>query len=297
MARAPACYTVPGMPEALVIDVGDDDFEREVVEFSKRLPVVLDLWAPWCGPCRVLGPALERLAREHAGAFRLAKLDVDRAPRTAQALEVRSIPTVLGLRAGQVVAEFVGAQPDPVLRQFLERLLPSEADRLAEEGARLAGAGHLNAAEERFRAALERDASHAGALLGLARLHADRGETEPGLALLQRVSPVSPLAAEAERLAAALRVRGEGTADLAGLRGRVQAEPADLAARLALGRALASAGRHEEALTELLECVRRDRGFEEGAARKAMLDVFALLGPEHPLTTRFRGELARILFR
>jgi putative thioredoxin len=285
------------MPGPLVIDVGDDDFEREVVEFSKRLPVVLDLWAPWCGPCRVLGPALERLAQQHAGAFRLAKLDVDRAPRTAQALAVRSIPTVLGLRDGEVVAEFVGAQPEPVLRQFLARLLPSEADQLGEEGARLAEAGHLNAAEERFRAALEREANHAAALLGLARLHAERGETEQGLALLERVSPASPLAPEAERLAAALRVRGEGAADVMALRSRLASEPADLAARLALGRALAAAGRHEEALGELLECVRRDRNFEDGAARKAMLDVFAVLGPEHPLTARFRSELARVLFR
>ena len=285
------------MPDPVVIDVGDEDFEREVLEVSKRVPVVLDLWAPWCGPCRVLGPALERLAHEHAGAFRLAKLDVDRAPRTAQALAVRSIPTVLGLREGKVVAEFVGAQPEPVLRQFLARLLPSEADRLAEEAARLAEAGHVNAAEERFRAALEREANHAGALVGMARLHAERDETEQGLALLDRVSPSSPLAAEAERLAAALRVCAERAADPAALRSRLAAEPADLATRLALGRALAAAGRHEEALAELLECVRRDRAFEDGAARKAMLDVFALLGPEHPLTIRFRGELARTLFR
>jgi len=285
------------MPEPVVVDVGDEDFEREVVELSKRLPVVLDLWAPWCGPCRVLGPALERLAQEHAGAFRLAKLDVDRAPRTAQALGVRSIPTVYGLRDGKIVAEFVGAQPEPVLRQFLERLLPSEADRLAQEGARLAEAGHGNAAEERFRAALGREANHAGALLGLARLHGERGEAEQGLDLLERVSPVSPLAAEAARLAAALRVGGEGAGDLAALRARVVAEPGDLAARLALGRALAAAGRYEEALAGLLECVRRDPGFEDGAARKAMLDIFALLGPEDPLTGRFRGELARALFR
>src|SRR5262245_36086478 len=169
------------------IDVGDADFEREVLEKSRERPVVVDFWAAWCGPCRALGPILERLAKEHAGAFVLAKLDVDRAPATAERYGVRRIPPVLALEDGAPVAELTGAQPEPVVRQFLARVLPSEADRLAAEGAELAAGGHENAAEARFRSALERDVRHAGALLGLARVLGARGEREVALELLSRI--------------------------------------------------------------------------------------------------------------
>jgi putative thioredoxin len=237
------------------------------------------------------------LAEEHGGAFVLAKLDVDAAPATAQRFGVRSIPLVLAFRDGEPIAEFVGAQPESAVRQFLAGVLPSEADRLAGEGDELRGAGHDHAAEERFRAALGKEPRHPRALLGLARLLGERGEAAAALELLDRVVANGSIGKEAERLAAELRTRAEPAADLPALRAQLERAPDDLAARLALGRALAARGDYEAGLGELLGVVSRDPDFDEQAARRAMLDVFEVLGREHPLTERFRAELARTLFR
>jgi putative thioredoxin len=279
-----------------VIDVGDGDFEQQVLAGSETTPVVVDFWAPWCAPCRTLGPVLERLAQEHDGAFVLAKVNVDEAPAVAQTFGIRSIPAVMGFRDGALVGQFVGAQPEAAVRQFLAGVLPTEADCLVREGLTLA-ATDPTGAETTLRAALEREARHPRALLGLARLLAERDAVADALPLLERISPNAPVAREAERLAAALRTRLDGTGDEAALRARVTADPTDVGARLALGRALAASGRHEAALAELLEVVQRDRHYDDDGARRAMLDLFEVLGPQHPLTDRYRSELAKALFR
>jgi putative thioredoxin len=284
-------------PESWVIDVGDADFEREILDRSLKIPVVVDFWAPWCAPCRALGPVLERLAVEHEGAFMLARVNVDEAPEVAQALGVRSIPAVKGFRDGTLVTEFVGARPESVIRAFLARLLPTEADRLAQEAQDRAAAGDAQAAERLFRDALARDGRHARALVGLARLLGDRGEIAEGLKLLDLVLPSAPIVEEAERLAAQLRTRTDGAGDEDTLRRRLAADPTDSAARLDLGRALAAQERYEEALGELLAVVQGDPHFADDAARKIMVDIFAVLGPDDRLTERFRGELAKALYR
>ena len=285
------------MSAAWIVDVGDADFEREVVERSRTTPVVVDFWAPWCGPCRVLGPLLERLADQHRGAFVLARVDVDRNPALAQAFQVRSIPAVKAFRDAALVAEFEGAQPESVLRRFVEALLPSDADRAAQAGEAAAAAGDPTRAEERFRAALALDPRHPGASLGLGRVHAARGEAKQALECLDGIGPGTPASAEAARLAASLRTGQAGGGDEGELRRRVEADPGDAAARVELGRLLAARGQHEAALEALLEAVRRDPHHADDAARRAMLDLFEILGPEHPLTQRYRPALARVLFR
>ena len=276
-----------------IVDVGDADFETAVLKRSEVTPVVVDFWAPWCGPCRALGPLLERLAEEHRGAFVLAKLNVDEAPAVSQAFGIQSIPAVKGFRDGVLVGEFVGAQPESTVRKLLEMVLPTAADRLVAEAAALAP----DAAEPALREALEMEPRHGRALVALARILAARGESAEALQLLERVSPPSPLVGEAERLAAELRMRNDGAGDQAALRARLAADPDDLAARLDLGRTLAALGRHEDALSELLAVIQRDPHFSDDGARKAMIDLFAVLGSDHPLTDHYRNELAKALFR
>lgn len=282
---------------AWILDVGDAEFETAILARSETVPVVVDLWAPWCGPCRALTPILERLAEEHAGAFVLARVNVDEAVGAAQAFAVRSIPAVRAVRDRKVIAQFDGAQPESAVRRLLATLLPSEADRQVGAGQRALAAGDSAAAEAAFRAALAIDTQHPFASLGLAQIHAAAGDVAEALRRIDAIGRGTPASQEAERLAAQLRTAPRGGFDEAGLRESVAAEPRVPATALALGRALAGAGRHEEALEMLLESVRRDPRHEEDAARRAMLDVFSILGAEDPLTLRYRAALARALFR
>jgi putative thioredoxin len=274
-------------------DVTDDDFD-DVVLRSER-PVVVDFWAPWCGPCRTLGPLLERLAQEHHGQFILAKVNVDESPGLSRALNIQSIPMVLGFRDGAVAAEFVGALPEAAVRQFLAKVLPSEADRLAAEGEELRNNGQRTDAEAAFRRALQLDARCDRALLGLARILAGPTSADEALKLLERISP-GPVRQDADRLAAEIRIRQGGGEDEPTLRAKLAATPSDLETRFLLGQVLAAASKFEEALTEYLELVRRNRSFRDGAARKAMLDIFDLLGADNPITNHYRSELAKVLF-
>ncbi|MEW6268996.1 MAG: thioredoxin [Thermodesulfobacteriota bacterium] len=283
-------------PSTWVRDVTDRDFQREVLEKSRTVPVVLDLWAPWCGPCRTLGPLLERLAAEYGGKFVLAKLNVDENPQVARALGVQSIPLVIAFKDGDVASEFVGAQPETVVRQFLERLVPDEAKRLTGEAAQLAARGGVLDAEKRYRDVLERYPEHAPAAIELAKLLAKLGRNDDALAVLDASTATGEGARAVDQTRAELRMKAGVQGDEASLRMRVQTDPADMQARIDLGRLLAASGRFEEALETLLEAVRRDRGFADGAARKAMIDIFALRGREDPVVDRYQRELSRLLF-
>jgi putative thioredoxin len=278
-----------------VFDVDQRTFQQAVVERSHTVPVVVDFWAPWCGPCRMLGPVLEQLAGEYGGKFELAKLNTDENPSISQAFGITGIPAVKAFKDGRVANEFVGALPEPRVRAFLETLMPSEADVLTRRADELAEAGHLNAAEDAYREALRLQPVHAAATIGLARVLSGQGDVQRQEAL--RLLSAFPNDQRAAQLKAEIAV-GEAAAsvDTVELERRIGDNPKDVDAQYKLGMALAAAGSYEQALDHLLTVVRLDRGYDDDAGRRAMLDLFNLLGNEHPLTATYRRRLSQLLF-
>ena len=280
-----------------VIDVTDADFETQVIERSKQVPVVVDFWAPWCGPCRVLGPLLERLAEEHAGAFLLAEVNIDENPGLAERLSRAEHPdgdrrarrrARRPLRRG-TAGERACASSSPSCCRARPIAWPTRARRCSPPARRPRPRRPSAARSSSIRAPIARCS-------GWRRFSSQRGEDAEALALLERVGP-GPQRQEADRLAAAMRIRQSGAGDEAGLRARVAGQPDDLEARFALAQALAAGGRYDEALEHYLAIVKRTAAFRDDGARKAMLDIFDLLGPGNELADRYRSELAKVLFR
>ncbi|MCK9486316.1 MAG: tetratricopeptide repeat protein [Dehalococcoidia bacterium] len=283
------------MPAA-VIDSTDATFVLDVIEASRKAPVVVDFWAPWCGPCQALGPTLERVAAETG--VTLVKVNTDENPQVAQAFQIQSIPAVKAFKDGRVVDEFLGAQPEPEVRRFFAALAPSEADHLAEQGADALRASDLAAARTAFEAALALDHTHARATGGLAAVCIEEGDLDAAEELVARV----PAAPQVKRQAARIRYeRGILASDGSvtepdALAARLEADAEDVEAHYRLG---CHHGRRMDfapALSHFLEVVRLDRAFESDAGREAMLQIFDLLGDEHPLTQEYRPQLSSLLF-
>ena len=248
----------------LVYDVNEEEFVSAVVERSKEVPVLVDFWAEWCGPCKTLSPLLERVTTEGGGSFELAKVDVDNNPRLAQAFGVQGIPTVIAFKDGTPVSQFTGAIPEASLRQFISQLTPPTVDSRVLEAEELAEQGDLAGAEQRLNEILAEDPNNLDAALTQAGLLLERGATDDAMELLGRQAPT----AEVKRLEAAARLLASGEVDL---------------------------DSPEAALPALMQKV-SDGGDERDAARQTMLDIFELLGPDHALTIQYRRQLANALF-
>ncbi len=271
-----------------IIDVTEADFEYQVVAYSQQLPVVVDFWAEWCMPCKVLSPMLEKLAEEGAGAFRLAKIDVDANPNLAVRFNVRGIPAVKAFRDGQVVAEFTGLQSQEKLAEFIHSLAPSKADLLIEKAQTMLDLNQPANAEKEFRKALEESPSNPTALLGLIK----------SLLLQGRASAAEPLlrsfpASKEYRLTENLRPLAEAMIKLSEL-SFPEDDPLGPAFKNTLR--LAGRGNVEAAMDGLLDILRQDKHYRNDEARRVMVGLLDLLSAENPLTRQYRNELASVLF-
>jgi putative thioredoxin len=281
-----------------VIDVAGADFETQVIEASRKVPVLVDFWAPWCGPCRALGPMLEKLAAEYGGRFILAKVNSDDNQALAARYGVRGIPNVKAFVDGAPVNEFVGALPESRVREFIDALIPSPAEPLRQEALSAKARGETDATRRLLLQAIELDPRHEAARLDLVELLIDARQVEEAQRLLDEVAPRARDVARVEALTARLQlVANSGDADRATLEAKVAADPADLEARLELANALALGQEYESAMGHLLEIVRRDRAFRDDIGRKTLINLFNVLGSGDDRVRRFRGELAAVLNR
>ena len=283
-------------------DVTVADFDEKVLAASRQVPVIVDFWAPWCQPCRILKPILEKLAAEFGGKFILAKVNSDENQELGQRYGVRGIPAVKAFRDGQLVDEFTGALPEAQIREFLGRLIPSPAEPVRLEALAMAEAGQLEEAIKRMAEAINLDPASDTAYLDFIELSLVRN-TDDSLAeareLLGIVANRARDHARVDALQARLKLALSGSGvDVASLEARLAQDANDLDARLQLSNALALQQDYRGALGQLLEIVRRDRKWNEEAGRKAMLNLFTLLGsqPQHDdLVREFRIALSRTL--
>lgn len=282
------------------IDVTEANFMQEVIEASRRVPVLVDFWAPWCGPCRSLGPILEKLAAEYQGRFRLAKVNSDENQALAAQFGVRGIPNVKAVVDGKIVNEFTGALPESAVREFIDALLPSPAEPLRQEALAAQARGETDATRKLLLQAIHLDPKHEQARLDLIDMLLDAGDLAEAQRLLGEVAENGRDRDRIERLAAHLALAQtvvDGGADEATLRQHIGADPANLEARLQLSNLLALKQDYRNALEELLEIVRRDRAFQDDIGRKTMLQVFNLLGSDSDLVREFRGKLSTAINR
>jgi len=274
------------------LDVGLADFEQQVIEESKRRPVLVDFWAPWCDPCKSLKPILEKLAAEYGGKFMLAKINSDENQELATRYGVRGIPSVKAFVNGEPVDEFSGALPEGEVRAFIDRLLPNPADEMRAQAAELRDAGDVSGALQKLAEASKLDPNHVGIRVDATEIMLDLGEADEASRLLGNLQDDAD--PRVPQLRARLQFMGEAGDDPAALNARVAANENDLESRLKLANFYVAAGQYEAGMDQLLEIIRRDRGYEDDIGRKTLLTVFNLLDGSE-LVSHYRRKLASAL--
>jgi putative thioredoxin len=285
----------------LVADTTTQGFVKDVIEESRRRPVLVDFWAPWCGPCKTLGPVLEKLVRAAKGKVKLVKMNIDEHPQISSQLGIQSIPAVFAFVNGQPVDGFLGALPESQVAAFVERLVSkvggasAELVKTAED---LLAKGDAAGAADLFAQVLAEESENVHALAGLARSHVKAGNMDPARATLSLIpkGKENDPAVSAARAAFDLAEQAASLGDSAALEATVAANPLDHQARFDLAVALNARGKRASALDHLLEIVRRDRKWNEDGARKQLLQFFEAWGPTDEITIEGRRRLSSILF-
>ena len=278
-------------------ETGTEAFERDVLQASLNVPVLVDFWAPWCAPCRALTPILEKLAAEYQGRFLLAKVNSDEHPQLAAQFGVRGIPNVKAFVDGKPADEFVGALPESGVREFIDRLIPTPGEKLRRTARALVTQGDFDEAERHLRSALELEPGNRAVRLDLVELLLAKNSHAEADAMFAPI-PERERDERAERLYAVLALwkKSQQLPALEELEAKLAANPDDLSARLALGERLMADGRFEPALAALLEVVRKDRGALRTSARKLMVEVFKLAEDQPDLVSEYRKLLAGALY-
>jgi putative thioredoxin len=302
-----SAHTPQVAADDLVKDVGLATFMVDVIEASKTQIIVVDFWAPWCGPCKQLGPALEKIVRAHKGAVRLVKIDIDKNPEIAGQMGVQSIPAVFAFFQGRPIDGFMGALPEAQIKSWVDRLVKTTGvkptDKLGPDTALKQAADYLSAndvamAQAIYTDLLELDPSNAAAYAGVLRCLIAQGDIAQAKAMLQKApgEMVKDKAFDPVHAAIELADQAEQSGSVVELRAKVEQNPADHQARFDLALAYYAAKQKEEAVDQLLELVRRDRQWNDAAARKQLVKFFEVFGPTDPLTIDARKRLSSILF-
>jgi putative thioredoxin len=292
----------PTPTKAVIMDVSEADFMAEVVDASMTVPVIVDFWAPWCGPCKTLGPQLEAAVEGAKGAVKMVKVNVDQNQRIAAQLRVQSIPTVYAFWQGQPVDAFQGAVPASEVQAFVKKLAELSGDGGLAEAIEAAEAmlaeGAVDDAAQTFAAILEEDPVNVAAYAGLVRCLIAKGELDEAEAVLNgapaEIATSAPLEATHAQLELARQAASAGP--LNELLAAVEADPTDLQARFDLALALQANNRMDEAVDALLELFRRDREWNDGAAKQQLFTIFEALKPNDPVVLNGRRRLSSMIF-
>ena len=276
-----------------VLDVTAETFMNEVIEASRTQPVLVDYWAPWCGPCQTLMPLLEKLAGEYGGAFRLAKVNIDEQQQLATQAGVRSVPTVQLFKDGQIADQFTGAQPEGEIRALLDRHIERASDALVDQAVATRDGGDVDGALALLQQAVNDDPHNPRVRAAIAETLLVAGRFEEAEGSLEGLA--EEVAGPLREQIAFARAAAEAP-DVATLQARLEADPNDSEARYQLGTRLLAAAEYEAAMEAFLELMRRDRAYGDDAGRKALLQVFEMLGSEDERVGRYRRLMARALY-